>query len=52
MNSLIEMFAYGMATKAQIDEFQYSRKAKVKRINKIRVKDITPVFVIEEDDLP
>jgi hypothetical protein len=51
MNSLLETFAYGMATKQQINEFQYGKKMN-KSVRRSPLKDLTPVFVITEDDLP
>ena len=53
MNSLLEMYAYGMSTSRQIEEFQ-RRKAvvKSKSVRKSPLKDLKPVFEITENDLP
>ena len=52
MNSLIEMYAYGMSTKRQIEEFKHGHIVKNASVRKSSLKDIKPVFELTEDDLP
>ena len=53
MNSLLEMYAYGMSTSRQIQEFQRGKKViKSKGVRKSSLKDLKPVFEITENDLP
>jgi hypothetical protein len=53
MNSLLEMYAYGMSTSRQIEEFQRGNKViKSKSVRKSPLKDLKPVFEITENDLP
>jgi hypothetical protein len=52
MNSLIEMYAYGMSTKRQIEEFKHGHIVKNASVRKSPLKDIKPVFELTEDDLP
>ena len=52
MNSLLEMYAYGMSTKRQIEEFKYGQMVKNAHVRKSSMKVLKPIFELTEDDLP
>ena len=52
MNSLLEMYAYGMSTKRQIEEYKHGQMVKNSSVRKSSMKELKPVFELTEDDLP
>ena len=52
MNSLLEMYAYGMSTKRQIEEYRHGQIVKNSSVRKSSMKVLKPVFELTEDDLP
>ena len=52
MNSLLEMYAYGMSTKRQIEEYKHRKMVINSSVRKSSMKVLKPVFELTEDDLP
>ena len=52
MNSLLEMYAYGMSTKRQIEEYRHGQMVKNVSVRKSSMKVLKPVFELTEDDVP